>query len=249
MTARRLVGSLCVLAWVSVGAARVFAVPPDTLAAWQKPPSLIGMTGLINTPTADVIQSGALRLGVGYYDKEWAYHARGKSDNYHYYLTFGFVSRVEVSIRASSFPDDQLDTSSPEKGTVDRGGNARVLVLTEDRLRPAVAFGMDDIRGTRRFHSLYAVGSKTFVVKPQLIRVRVSGGYAPDWIEAKDHNLFGGFGGGEVTVGNLASWAIDYDTEKWNTSIRLFAFRRVTAYLALLNFEGSAGGVSWTHQF
>jgi len=108
---------------------------------------------------------------------------------------------------------------------------------------------MDDIRGTRRFHSLYAVGSKTFVVKPQLIRVRVSGGYAPDWIEAKDHNLFGGFGGGEVTVGNLASWAIDYDTEKWNTSIRLFAFRRVTAYLALLNFEGSAGGVSWTHQF
>jgi exopolysaccharide biosynthesis protein YbjH len=230
-------------------AAVVFGAAPDTLAAWQEPPSLIGMTGLITTPTADVIPSGALRLGVGFLPKEWAYHGRGITDNYHYYLTFGFVSRVEVSIRASYFPDDQLDTSTPEKGTVDRGGNIRLLVLTEDRLRPAVAFGMDDIRGTRRFHSLYAVGSKTVIIKPELIRIRVTGGYAPDWIEAKDHNLFGGFGGAEVTVGNLASWAIDYDTEKWNTCFRLFAVRRVTAYLALLNFEGSAGGVSWTHQF
>ncbi|HYV51360.1 MAG TPA: YjbH domain-containing protein [Dongiaceae bacterium] len=233
----------------ALNAAVLFGAPPDTLAAWQMPPSLIGMTGLINTPTADVLPSGGLRLGAGFLDKDWAYHARGKSDNYHYYLTFGFVSRVEVSIRASYFPDDQLDTATSEKGTVDRGGNARVLVLTEDRIRPAVAFGMDDVRGTRRFHSLYGVGSKTFVIKPELIRVRLSAGYAPDWIEAKDHNLFGGFGGGEVTVGKWASWAIDYDTEKWNTCFRLFAFSRVTAYLALLNFEGSAGGVSWTHQF
>jgi Exopolysaccharide biosynthesis protein YbjH len=150
--------------------------PLDTLAAWQEPPSLIGMTGLINTPTADVIPSGALRIGFGWFDKEWAYHARGVSDNYHYFLSFGFVSRVEVAIRASYFPDGQLDTSTPEKGTVDRGGNARVLLLTEGGRRPALALGIDDVRGTRRFHSLYAVGSKTFIIKPEIIRVRVSAG-------------------------------------------------------------------------
>ena len=248
MTARAWLSLVAVLLCLG-GTRGAIAAPPDSLAAWQLPPSLIGMTGLINTPTAQVIPSGAIRLGVGWYDKEWAYHARGISDNFHYYLTFGFVSRVEVSIRASFFPDDQLDTATQQKGTVDRGGNLRLLVLTEDRLRPSVAVGMDDIRGTRRFHSLYAVGSKTFVIKPELIRAHISAGYAPDWIHAKDHNMFGGFGGGEVTVGRWASLALDYDTEKWNTCFRLFAFRRVTAYLALLNFEGSAGGVSWTHQF
>ena len=227
----------------------VSASPPDSLRAWQAAPALHGMTGLITTPTAQVLPSGALRLGVGYYPKDWGYHARGLSDNYHYFLTFGFVSRVEVSIRASYFPDDQLDDVTGEKGTVDRGGNVRALLLTEGRALPAVAVGIDDIRGTRRFHALYAVGTKSFVIKPKILRLTVSGGYAPDWLDAKDHVLYGGFGGAEVGLGDFATWAIDYDTEKWNTSFRLYAFRRVTAYLALLNFEGSAGGVSWTHQF
>ena len=241
------VHALCV-GWLLIGG-RVLAAQPDSLKAWQVAPALHGMTGLITTPTADVLPSGALRLGFGYYDKDWGYHARGLSDNYHYFLTFGFVSRVEVSIRASYFPDDQLDDVTGEKGTVDRGGNARVLVLREGSALPAFAVGIDDLRGTRRFHALYAVGSKSFVIKPKILRLRVSGGYAPDWLDAKDHVIHGGFGGAEVGLGDFASWAIDYDTEKWNTSIRLYAFRRVTAYLALLNFEGSAGGVSWTHQF
>jgi exopolysaccharide biosynthesis protein YbjH len=225
------------------------AVPPDTLKAWQEAPGLDGMTGLINTPTADVLPSGGLRVGFSWFDKEWAYYVRGKSDNYHYFLTFGFVPRVEVSVRASYFPDDQLDTATNQKGTVDRGGNARVLVLTEKEKRPAVAVGIDDLRGTRRFHSLYAVASKTFTIKPKLLRLRLTGGYASDVLKADDHILDGGFGGAELGVGHFASWALDYDTEKWNTSVRLFAFRRVTAHLALLNFEGLAGGVSWTHQF
>ena len=243
-------GIVCVFcaAWLLLGGP-VLAAPPDSLEAWRLAPALHGMTGLITTPTAQVLPSGALRLGFGYYDKDWGYHARGLSDNYHYFLTFGFVSRVEVSLRASYFPDDQLDDVTGEKGTVDRGGNARVLLLREGNTLPAVAVGIDDIRGTRRFHTLYAVGTKSFVIKPKILRLTVSGGYAPDWLEAKDNVIFGGFGGSEFGLGYFATWAIDYDTEKWNTSLRLYAFRRVTAYLALLNFEGSAGGVSWTHQF
>lgn len=218
--------------------------------AWLQAPALHGLTGLINTPTAYTLPSGALRVGVGWYDKDWAYHARGLSDNYHYYLTFGFISRVEVSVRASYFPDDALRDAGPdEKGTVDRGGSGRIQVLTEARTRPAVAVGVDDVRGTRRFHALYAVGSKTFSAKSDFFRMQVSAGYGSDVVDAKTYVLDGVFGGAELAVGRYGSLALDYDTEKWNTSLRIFVFRHVAASFALLHLESPAGGVSWTHQF
>ena len=231
-----------------VGAAPALAAPPDPTEAWLLAPALHGMTGLINTPTAYTLPSGALRVGFGWYDKEWAYHARGLSDNYHYFLTFGFVSRVEVSIRASYFPDDYLETPE-EKGTVDRGGNARFQAITEGPHRPAIAVGIDDIRGTRRFHALYAVGSKTFSAKSDFFRVGVSAGYGSRALDAKTYVLDGIFGGAEFSVGRYGSLALDYDTEKWNTGIRVYAFQHLTAYVAFLHWEAPAGGVCWTHRF
>jgi len=213
------------------------------------PNGLRGMSGLINTPTADVLPSGTLRFGFSLVDKQWAYHARGFSDNNHYFLSVGFLPRVEVSILASYFPHDKLSKFLEGEGTVDRGGSGRLLLLDEGRTRPAVAVGIDDARGTRRFHALYIVGSK-WVRKENLpVEARLSAGYGSTALRAKNHILDGVFGGGEFVVRDAVSLALDYDTEKWNTSIRLIAFHRLAAYFAFLNFEAPAGGFSWTQPF
>jgi hypothetical protein len=219
------------------------------------PVTLHGTTGLINTPVADVLPSGTIAFGVSVIDKEWAYHGRiqgkapSRTDNIHYFLTAGFLPRVEVSVRASYFPDDRLYQDALETGTVDRGASGRILVLPEGKAHPAVAVGGDDVRGTRRFHALYVVGSKTFDVRPGWVKARISAGYGSTALDAENYVLDGGFGGGEVVLSDFLSLALDYDTEKWNTLVRLVAFRHLAARFALLNFEAPAGGLTWTHSF
>jgi len=221
--------------------------PPET--GYIVPTGLRGMSGLINTPTADVLPSGSIRFGFSLVDKQWAYHARGKTDNNHYFLTVGFLPRVEVSILASYFPHDKLSVNLPGEGTVDRGGSGRLLLLDEGRTRPAVAIGIDDARGTRRFHDLYIVGSKWLKKSEIPVSARISAGYGSTLLHAKRHVLDGVFGGGEIVYHDAVSLALDFDTEKWNTSIRLIAFQRLAAHFAFLNFEAPAGGFSWTQRF
>ena len=50
-------------------------------------------------------------------------------------------------------------------------------------------------------------------------------------------------------LSDTISWGLDFDTEKWNTGIRLVAFRHLAARFVLLNFEAPAGGFTWTHSF
>jgi hypothetical protein len=132
---------------------------------------------------------------------------------------------------------------------VDRGGSGRILLLTEGDWRPALAVGGDDVRGTRRFHALYAVASKTFDLPPKWLQARVSAGYGSTVLDAKQYVLEGGFGGGELVFSDVVSLALDYDSEKWNTLIRLVAFKHLAVRYALLNFEVPAGGLTWTQSF
>jgi hypothetical protein len=221
-----------------------------TADEWVPQTTLWGTTGLVNTPTADVLPSDALRFGVMYDDRKWTHDQRDKSDAYHTYLTVGFVPRVEISLRFTYHPDDFLDEQVTDPGTVDRGANGRLLVLTEGRTRPALAVGIDDVRGTRRFHSLYAVASKWVTSEEALLKLRLSGGYGSAALDTVHERVLNGwFGGGELVYGNFVSAVLDFDTEKWNTSIRLVAFQRLAAQVVLLNLETLSGGVSWTQRF
>jgi len=211
-------------------------------------PTLLGTTGLVLTPTADVLPSETILFGLTLTNKTWSYFDRGDSDNYTYFLTVGFIPRVEISVRATYAPNDRLISDSEYTGTNDRGASGRLLVLTEGDRRPGLAVGIDDVRGTRRFHSLYAVASKGTTVFSGF-RARGSLGYGSDVLNAKNYVLDGVFGGGELRYRDVAGIALDYDTEKWNTSFRLVLFQRLAAYAAFLDFESPSGGISWYQRF
>ncbi|MGQ0721991.1 MAG: YjbH domain-containing protein [Candidatus Eiseniibacteriota bacterium] len=208
--------------------------------------TLHGMTGLVIVPTAAVLPDGAIRFGAGFVEREWAYQGRDDMDNEVWFLAVGFLPRVEASIRATVLPELSL-LEGQEAPAVDRLASARVLLLEERGLRPAVAAGIDDVRGTRLYHSLYLVGTKSFRVGPPTFRATL--GYGADPIQANLHVLRGVFGGVEAEVGPWARALLDFDTEKWNSGVALTAFGRLSAQFVLLHLDTPSGALAWTHRF
>jgi len=211
--------------------------------------SLGGTSGLINTPTADVLSDATFRVGYFRIDKRWAYQLRGVSDNDVYFVSFGFLPRVELTVRATVFKDVTLlpDTDFPQ---VDRMGSARVLLLPEGRgARPAVAAGLDDPRGTRRFHSLYLVGTKTVPLPVGQMTLRASGGYGFPAFSAARRVLDGGFGGVELGFRPYLTGTLEYDSEKWNTGMCLVFLGHLSVHAALLHLDTLSGGAAWTQPF
>jgi hypothetical protein len=207
--------------------------------------ALDGMTGLVNTPTAEVLPDASVRLGAAEVDEEWAFHGRGRMDNRIFTVALGFLPRTEVAIRATWLPELSL-LELQSATVVDRLAAGRLLVLTEAALRPAVAVGIDDVRGTRLFHSSYVVATKTLLASGPLLRASLGRGLRV--LDAGEYVLDGTFGGVEIGWGPVSA-LLDFDTEKWNSGARLTAFGHVGAHLALLDLDTPSGGLTWIHRF
>jgi len=209
-------------------------------------PSLGGMTGLINIPSADILSDGAFRIGYSVYAKEQAYELRDRADNEVIHVALGFLPRVEVMIRATLFPG-VTQVEGVKIPNVDRMAAGKVLVLREGR-GPAIAVGLDDPTGTRRFHSLYAVASKSFLTWDSGRGVRLTAGYGSTALNAKRHILDGLFGGADLRFAPF-SGIVEYDTEKWNAGARVLVLGRFHVQAVLLDLEVFSGGISWSHSF
>jgi hypothetical protein len=208
-------------------------------------PALNGMTGLVNTPTAEVLPDAAVQLSAAQIDEKWAFHGRGRMDNRVFALTLGFLPRTEVSIRATWLPELSL-LELQDATVVDRLAGGRLLVLREEGFRPAVAVGIDDVRGTRLFHSSYGVLTKT--LRPRMPFVRVSLGYGARLLDAGEYVLDGAFGGAEAAWGPVSA-LLDFDSEKWNSGARLTVLGRASVHFALLDLDTPSGALAWIHRF
>ena len=132
------------------------APPPDERAPARASLNLFGVTGLIDTPTAEMQPDGQLSLSGGYI----AGQLRST-------LTFQILPWVEGSFRYSAL-------SSFQEGGVDlfdRSFDVKVRLIEEGPDYPAVAFGLQDFLGTGVFSGEYFVASKR--VLPELT---ISGG-------------------------------------------------------------------------
>jgi hypothetical protein len=207
------------------------------------------MTGLIQTPTPAILADGQFRLGYSYVPKEKAYALRGRFDNESGFVSVGFVPRVEITFRATFFPGETL-VPGQEFPNVDRMISGRILVLPEGAgARPALAVGIDDARGNRRFHSLYAVAGKSLLLDGGRRGLILSAGYGSTELDARNYVLDGWFGGAEVRFAPFLSGLVEYDTEKWNLGGRLLLLERFHLQVVTLDLEEVSGGASWTHSF
>jgi len=223
----------------------------------SEPASLGGTTGLLNIPVASVTPDGVLHAGYNLIDRDASYEGRGTLDNRVYFITLGFLPRTEVSIRATVLPGESHIEGLKADG-IDRMGSARFLLIQEKsedggapelRTWPGLAVGMDDIEGTRRFHSFYLVTTKSFALSGSPFRGSLTAGYGFRSFSAGRYLLDGEFGGADIYLGKWAAFIVEYDSEKWNGGLRLFPALSLTAQMALLNLDTPSGGVSWTHHF
>ena len=110
-----------------------------TANAAQAAPTVTGSTGMLYTPTADVLRDGHFSLG---------YHHLDDSDAY----TVGYGMSNAWEISAATFDYDG--------GGSDLYLNTKISLMSENVARPGIALGMEDAFDERE-RTFYAVASKT----------------------------------------------------------------------------------------
>lgn len=226
------------------------AEPPP--ADWV---SFTGTSGFINTPWAGTFADRAIELGASHIPKKWAYDHRGNYANEPWHMTLGLLPRLEVSLRFTRLPGlkggagaDVGDPNNLITTDTDHMASFRLALLTPKPLRPGLAIGIDDIEGTRRYHSSYAVTGLPFAILH--VQNRLSLGYAFRVFteDVARHVLDGGFGAFEVSPWRAVATRIEYDTEKWNLGVGVALSHGVRLRAAALNLETLSFGAGWYHK-
>jgi hypothetical protein len=204
------------------------------------------MTGFVNTPWCGVMGDRHVEVGYNQIPKAAAYDHRGQYRNDVYYVAVGFLPRVEVGLRWTVIPGlKAFSDIVPESRLTDsdRMLSGRISLLEPRKGRPGLAIGIEDPFGTRRFHSTYAVTGIPF----EYLRLhsRFSLGYAPRVLTAGRHTLDGPFGALEASIWRPLVATLEYDTEKWNSSLGIdlgFGFR---VRAAVLDGRHVGAGAGW----
>ncbi len=208
-----------------------------------------GMTGFIFTPWVGSLRDGTISLDYTHVPAKWSYSGRGKYVNQAYSMTVGLLPRVEASLRFTRLPgaygflqdiDNRITTDT------DHMASGRLVLLTSGPMRPGLAVGIDDISGTRRFHSTYAVTGMPLEINR--VQTRFSLGYAPRVFTAARHVLDGGFGAFEISPCRDVAARLEYDSEKWNVGIGVALPYGLRIRAAALNLETLSVGAGWTHE-
>ena len=220
-------------------------VRPPPVGDWV---SFTGMTGFINTPWSGVLADRGLEAGFNFVPRRWSNDRRGSNDNQVFYTTLGFLPRVETSLRWTRIPGyHSFQEIAPDSKLVDmdRMASGRLELLRPGARRPGLAVGAEDVQGTRRFHSTYAVAGLPFSIRH--LYGRASLGYGFRLFEAHRYLLDGIFGAAEISPWRWVRSQIEYDSEKWNLGFGFSPGAGLQFRASLLNVESLSVGAGWSH--
>jgi len=237
----------------SAGRYRTTLAGDDRASPAHRPPpdewvSFSGMTGFIETPWAGVMNDRGLEAGYDWVPKKWAYDHRGTNDNQIFYGTLGFIPHIETAIRWTRIPgyrSFQEVVPDSKLVDIDRMSSGRIEVLAPRPGRPGLAAGIEDIQGTRRFHSAYAVTGMPFSIFR--LESRATFGYGFRAFDATRYVLDGAFGAFELDPTRIVRLLAEYDTEKWNIGLGISPGAGFRIRVAFLNLESITVGAGWAH--
>lgn len=179
----------------------VCCLAAGSLAAWADTPTQLGITGLINMPSARAAEEGMWYTGYGY-DKPYGalYSTLQALPDLQLTGRYTRISGVE------GFSDSRGDTYGDYK---DKSAGFKLRILREGAFGldwvPDVAVGMDDVQGTRIFRSEFIAASKRFHLGEL--------GTADATIGYGRHRIDGLYGGLRFRPKAWPSWALvaEYD--------------------------------------
>jgi len=111
-------------------------------------PANWGGTGLMETPTARILEEGKYRAGAGQIDPYRYYH-----------VAMGFFKNLEIDGRVT----EVIGVKALQSGYgnyKDKAFDVKYRFIEEDKYMPAVSIGIMDPHGTRLYASQYIVASK-----------------------------------------------------------------------------------------
>lgn len=204
---------------------------------------MMGMTGLLNTPSAEMNETGRLMVGGNFIPKNM--NPLGQNTG-NYFANLTFFSFLELAYRETLQKTSYM-TDKPKYNQQDRSLSVKVQPLTEGKWWPAFAIGANDIirtRGRNYYRSIYGVVTKHFSFGGH--QLGVTAGYQ-GWTNQWNTRSNGVFGGITYRPGFCPQVCLttEYDTQDVNLGITAQLWNHVSLHVFTGGFNCIAGGVRY----
>ena len=209
----------------------------------------MGVTGLLNIPTADMQRDGTVMLGGNYLPKEmlpthWDYNSGN------YFVNATFFPWLELAYRCTLMKVEETG-----KWNQDRSVSIRLRPLKEGKWWPAIVVGSNDALttnelntfrdpgGTRYFSSVFAVGTKHIQIGGHDIGVTI-GGHIPFRSASTRKGVFGGV---EYRPAFFRDFSLvaEYDSDAVNVGASVRLFGHLSAHVFCYDFKNVCGGLRY----
>lgn len=224
------------------------------LLLWVRPVAAqysLGVTGLLNIPTADMQADGTFMGGGNFLPEEvtpetWDY------DTGNYFVNLTFLPFAEVAYRCTLF---RGEFKNGNKWQQDRSVSVRLRPLKEGRWWPAIVVGSNDAfttnqlnmfkdpGGTRYFSSVYVVGTKHWLPGGENFGFTV-GGHVPFREKSNHRGVFGGISYVPSFWKDLSLMA-EYDSDGVNMGAAARLFGHLSIYMFSYDFRAVVGGLRY----
>ena len=209
----------------------------------------MGVTGLLNIPTADMQPDGTVMLGGNYLPKEmlpthWDYNSGN------YFVNATFFPWLELAYRCTLMKVEETG-----KWNQDRSVSIRLRPLKEGKWWPAIVIGSNDVLttnelntfkdpgGTRYFSSVFAVGTKHFLLGGHDWGVTI-GGHIPFRSASTRKGVFGGVQYRPAFFRDFSLMA-EYDSDAVNVGASVRLFGHLSAHVFCYDFKNVCGGLRY----
>lgn len=209
--------------------------------------TLLGTTGWLNIPSAEMQEDGTFYFGGSFIDKSYIEdYGSGEYDALTYYFDLTFLPFLEIS-----FGNTRLLDLPGDRHTVDRRFSFRIRPLRERKYVPAIVIGAHDIytsiansaETNQYFSSVYIVATKHIPVKKSEFGFTL--GYG---LNAFRVNQFVGlFGGVSFSPGfyRPMKFIAEYDGEEINLGLNAMLFKHLFVYAMVHDFKYFSGGLAY----
>jgi|GEM_PF-6798916 len=212
----------------------------------SKGQTIYGVNGIIKTPNAYTVDNGKCTMGMAYF-KDYHHKPDELFKQWTVNFNIGFHSRFELGVRLAILPDFSGDSPIYDAG-FDRIFSGKFILFKEKDVLPQIAFGMQDIVGTRYHNSTYFVASKNIQIK-ESFSFLLNLGYGTklnDLIlgDAGNHHFIGFFGGTEIGFKKRIYLMAEYDARDINSGLKIVVKDWLNFNFSLLKMKIPSAGIS-----
>jgi hypothetical protein len=212
--------------------------------------SSLGVTGLLNTPSADMQPDGVFMAGGNFFPKKltpdrWQYNSGN------YFLNITFLSFVEVAYRCTLL---RGEFKAGNHWQQDRSISLRLRPIKESHYVPAVVVGSNDmlttselnafnaVKGNRHFASIYVVATKNIPVGKHILGFTLG-----SYIFPQNTLYKGPFCGIQYTPSFLTpvSLMAEYDANGVNVGTSARLFKHLFLHAFVYDFQALSCGIRY----